>query len=541
MDAEQLVRDLREVRERGIARTKSEKVPSLTSASRYLELDLDDLIAEAAAKLDAHEADGIRIALGLGEFSRHPADGRQLSSADRRAAFAEHNRSTSETVRRRGNLEDQTFTKLAKVILRLIEEAPGETGSVARLEEARNRPPNKPRLGRDPDATVRALKKEAEAQGRWDEAASWSAALVALVQRATHATPIEGEARLAAEYRDAGASSLMAGQLEEAQAHLHNARQVTEMLIALDPGDSEYQDLLATTLVLLSGVLMQGDALQSAEDAIISAVPLLQKLVEHDGDNEAHRAVLSFGLTMLGTVQFQTFRYEDAIESLSRAVDQAEFLVAQSPSDIHSLILVAQPLTALGLCYFYSDQESTAETVIERAVLILQPILGEQPVHSWSQALVSTVPLMFAQASFALGMIYGYTERFGDAEHALTVAVEVIDTQTSREPSNDLLTSLFSNIPAIQAQALVMLAVVYLETERPREADTALARAMQLFNALADARPLDVATLEMVADHLEMVAEIYQETDHPSLAENARERARIIRLQRPGGSPDGSS
>lgn len=126
MDVEQLVEDLKKVRERGIPKTRPDSVPALKEALARRRPDLDDterkhfledLLTQAANEL-GDDAEGIRLALGIGAFPRNP-DGRVRSSADRRAAFAAHYQSTSETVRRRGGLEDQVFTKLARAILSL--------------------------------------------------------------------------------------------------------------------------------------------------------------------------------------------------------------------------------------------------------------------------------------------------------------------------------------------------------------------------------------------------------------------------------------
>jgi tetratricopeptide (TPR) repeat protein len=130
VDVEQLVEDLKKVRERGIRKTSLESletVPALQEGLARWRPDIDDtarkhlledLVAQAANGLGDHDAEGIRLALGIGETPRNH-DGSVRTSADRRAAFAAHYQRASETVRRPGDLEDQVFTKLAKVILSL--------------------------------------------------------------------------------------------------------------------------------------------------------------------------------------------------------------------------------------------------------------------------------------------------------------------------------------------------------------------------------------------------------------------------------------
>lgn len=126
MDVEQLLKDLKAVRRRGIPKTSLDAVPALKEALAGWRPDLDDagrkrlledLLARAATELGADEA-GIRLALGIGATPRNP-DGRVRSSADRREAFAAHYGSAAETVRRPDGLEDQLLTKLAMAIVSL--------------------------------------------------------------------------------------------------------------------------------------------------------------------------------------------------------------------------------------------------------------------------------------------------------------------------------------------------------------------------------------------------------------------------------------
>jgi hypothetical protein len=126
VDVERLLHDLKGVRERSIPKTRLDDVPALKEAlaRRWPELDeagrkhrLEDFLAEAANQLDDHDALGIRLALGIGERARDPADSHILNSRERRHAFAGHYQSVAETVRRPGGLEDQKLTKLALAIL----------------------------------------------------------------------------------------------------------------------------------------------------------------------------------------------------------------------------------------------------------------------------------------------------------------------------------------------------------------------------------------------------------------------------------------
>jgi hypothetical protein len=142
VDVERLLQDLKYVRGHGIPKTRLDDVPALKEALARRRPDLTDadrthmlaeVLAESANQLDDHDKKGIQLALGIGGLAHHPADGRVLNSADRRAAFAAHYQSAAETVRRRDGLEDQTLTKLAKAILGLyaLEYAPAFSGEAS--------------------------------------------------------------------------------------------------------------------------------------------------------------------------------------------------------------------------------------------------------------------------------------------------------------------------------------------------------------------------------------------------------------------------
>ena len=119
MDVDELLRDLKQVREHGIPRTERNlaRVPALEEAlatrARALGVDsgqhyLRELIDEAAGQLDSHTAEGVRFALDT--------YGEGGSSAERRERFALHHDRSAETVRKNG-LEEGALRELAKAIL----------------------------------------------------------------------------------------------------------------------------------------------------------------------------------------------------------------------------------------------------------------------------------------------------------------------------------------------------------------------------------------------------------------------------------------
>ena len=148
MDVEALIRDLREVRERGIPKVVGgpmDKVPELSNALALYKPDLaplnrrnylKELLEDALKSGDSHWAQGIRLALDM--------DGEGGSSKERRERFAEHHRSWAETVRKNG-VEENALRELAKAIIAAVQSDPhGDEAATQSLDEAAARPADSP-------------------------------------------------------------------------------------------------------------------------------------------------------------------------------------------------------------------------------------------------------------------------------------------------------------------------------------------------------------------------------------------------------------
>ncbi|HMN40405.1 MAG TPA: hypothetical protein PKE29_06130 [Phycisphaerales bacterium] len=129
LEVDDVVTDLKLVRERGVARTELSRVSALAEAitryfpevePRYQKARLRELLVLAMAELDEPHKTGIGIALGL------LPDYDAKNSSYRREHFAAHYQSTSETVRRRDGLESQVFAELARKIIKIL---PGDSSS----------------------------------------------------------------------------------------------------------------------------------------------------------------------------------------------------------------------------------------------------------------------------------------------------------------------------------------------------------------------------------------------------------------------------
>ena len=126
MDAADLVRDIKKIRQRGALRTRFEDAPAVYAAltrfrpSTGVELRPADLREFLADSLDLMEdrkfAEALGPALGMDDMGR--------GSADRRADFAAVFDLSAETVRRADGLENQAFELLAQTIVYLVEGSP---------------------------------------------------------------------------------------------------------------------------------------------------------------------------------------------------------------------------------------------------------------------------------------------------------------------------------------------------------------------------------------------------------------------------------
>ena len=142
LEVDDVVVDLKVVRERGVARTDLARVGALAEAiaryfpeveSRYRKARLRELLVTAMSSLSEPHKTGIGIALGL------VAEYDAKNSAYRREHFASHYRSTAETVRRKDGLESQVLGELARAIIGMLPDSDSGAGAVVAAPLARGR------------------------------------------------------------------------------------------------------------------------------------------------------------------------------------------------------------------------------------------------------------------------------------------------------------------------------------------------------------------------------------------------------------------
>lgn len=145
LEVDDVVADLKYVRERGVARSELEQIEALATAitryfpevdPRYRKARLRELLVTGMKSLDEPHKRGVGIALGL------DPDYDAKNSAYRRTHFALHYGSTAETARRRNGLEDQVLAALARALIDMLPNSDSEpqTGTATQLALSRTRP-----------------------------------------------------------------------------------------------------------------------------------------------------------------------------------------------------------------------------------------------------------------------------------------------------------------------------------------------------------------------------------------------------------------
>lgn len=598
MDVEELVNDLGHVRNLGIPKTVLRDVPALSAALaiRWPDLDersrrhkLEDLLAGAADQLDDHSAEGIRIALGIGSAARDPVTREFRNKKSRREAFAVHHGLAAETVRRRGGLEDQEFTQLAKAILSSLPTA--SPTAIAKRPAAR--PQND---FDDPLGMIRIHAGEAEARGRWGDAAQWGVALLALVRQRADTSPGDHESQLAEEYLQTGLNFLMAGQLGQGREHFINSQRISQTLSEMDPNEPTARGRLALSLTLLGmldliagngeaaerslsealtffgeptgglalnesdvgplvsalGMLgmyyfLEGQERQ-AERVLTQAVYLLGPLARKSGAAASNvlKLQLAHALQVLGALHSrQTGREKDAERELTQSVSLLETLVRGSYKGLESHVvpkgarsLLAASLHSLGMLYIESDKTAKSEDALTRSIALLDALMPDgvpNPPDIFSEGM----PRLLAANLMMLGGIHAEADRFDEAVNELTRAVAVLDSLLSpgatlsetakHAPAHLWAASAFER--NMLARALMFLGAVEANVERWEDAEQALARSRGIYEQLMQDAPTDSDAIEGLADLLDVLVELYREQGRDELAKDTHAEARSLREQ----------
>lgn len=569
MDVEQLVRDLKVVRRRGVPRTSPDEVPALMHALALYWPDrsdsdrrhaLEEFLDESAARLGDHYAEGVRIALGIGAYARDSETRRPLSSAERREAFAAYFMSFAETVRRRGNLEDQVFTTLARAIARPLESATGaaSTGAPAGAAPSLRATVRGPASARPRDGTTderadarRAVVREAdrhlreaEQRGQWERAALWSAAVVEVMRWPADDSPDDHELELASRCFDAGRNFLLAGRVDEAREQILKAEQISQTLLDLEPENNDYRLLVAAVLTLSGTAHMSVGRLQEAEAVVARAVVQGEWLVSQDPDDADFAALLALPLTVLGILYSSTDQEQRAADAYSRAVAHLQQQANGNPDDAGYRALLAMALTMLGMLHTSADREAEAENALVHAVALLQQFVGgatnERP-DSLTLATASfpsgSAKLLLAQALLGLGFVYLGTDREQDAQVTFLRAVAILEELIDEDPlAAPVPKPVHAGARILLPLSLYALGVLYRALEHLDDAENALTRAVDCLRT-ADA-PEGTETLDTLAEALDSLAEIYQETGRYLRAEEARDSVRNIRRRLAARQPD---
>lgn len=142
LESTDLVDDLRKLRENRFGQVSWESIPLLAIAldryspathPRYRGERLKTFLTNAISRVEEPWKEGLNLAFGF------HSDTAGMGSNDRREGFARHFGYTGNTVRRRGHVEDQAFTRLADALLELLAEKPA--AAVLASDPQPDRPP----------------------------------------------------------------------------------------------------------------------------------------------------------------------------------------------------------------------------------------------------------------------------------------------------------------------------------------------------------------------------------------------------------------
>ena len=507
----------------------------------------------------------------------------------RREAFAIHHGRSSETVRRRGGLEDQEFTQLAKAILGSLPAA----SPTAIAEQSPARPPQAPD---DPLGMIRIHAGEAETRGRWGDAAQWGVALVALVRQRADTSPGDHESQLAEEYLQTGLNFLMAGQLGQAREHFTNAQRISQTLTEMVPDEPASRERLAVALTMLGMLdLLAGEG-RAAERSLTNAVEFFGEPIDGFTADESDVGPLVSALGMLGMFYFvegqelqaeqvltqavrrlrpfarnfgtptsnvlnlqlahslqllgaihsrQTGRDNEAEDELTESVSLLEALVEARYEGLESHIvpkgarsLLAASLHSLGMLYVGLDRTDESENALARSVAIIDALMSDG-VPPAPDIFLEGVPRLLAVNLLMLGGMHAEADRVDEAVNELTRVVALLDSLLG---SGATLIDTTTNAPAklwavstfeqqMLAHALMFLGAVHANAERWEDAEHALARSRGIYEQLMQDTPTDSDARQNLADLLDVYVEIYNEQGKEELAKDALDEARSLRRQ----------
>ena len=147
-------------------------------------------------------------------------------------------------------------------------------------------------------------------------------------------------------------------------------RDAAQKLPGVPSGAPNYRALLAQAHGDLGRVHYELNQFRNAEMELGQAIPILEKLVSEDPQNQDARAKLGANLNYLGGILFGTSRYQEAEAVFRRVIDHRQVLLDQSPRSVDDQSDQASSLANLGTIYAITHRFPEAEATYRRALAI---------------------------------------------------------------------------------------------------------------------------------------------------------------------------
>ena len=169
------------------------------------------------------------------------------------------------------------------------------------------------------------------------------------------------------------------GRLAEAADAYRACRDAAQKLPGVPSGAPKYRALLSQAHGDLGRVHYELNQFRNAEMELGQAIPILEKLVSEDPQNQDARATLGANLNYLGGILFATSRYQEAEAVFRRVIDHRQVLLDQSPRSVDDQSDQASSLANLGTIYAVTHRFPEAEATYRRALAIRRKLADEFP------------------------------------------------------------------------------------------------------------------------------------------------------------------
>lgn len=197
-----------------------------------------------------------------------------------------------------------------------------------------------------------------------------------------------------------------------------------------------------------------------------------------------------------------------------RSLAAGEELAARDPKDRMTRLLVASDQAMLGMIWLFSDRYEDAENALTAAVALAQELIKQHRDEA--------AQLTLAGALHTGGLLCMVTDRLQEAESRFAAAVTVSRDLIALGQNGLVSAAQKTRASTFLGSSLYFLGVIYVELEREEAAEEVLVEAVRVF----ERRQHDEADQKMLADTLEALSDLFEEQGRSVDAQRTRERRR---------------